>query len=83
MEITVKLADDIAQHEDPGQEALEALVIEGYSSGSLTAYEARLLLGIDDRFDFDAFLKKGNIEAGPYGRTEYERDLRTLSGPTK
>jgi len=32
MEITVKLTDDLAEHKNPGQEALEALVAEGYRS---------------------------------------------------
>lgn len=78
MEITVKLADDIAQHQNPGREALEALVIEGYSSGTLTVFEARMLLGIENRFDFDGFLKERNIEAGAYGMAEYEQDLSAI-----
>jgi predicted HTH domain antitoxin len=79
MQITVQLPDDIAQHENSGREALEALVIEGFSSGALTAYEACLLLGIDNRFDFDALLKERNVEAGSYGLAEYEQDLRSLA----
>jgi predicted HTH domain antitoxin len=78
MEITVRLSDDIAHHSNPSREALEALVIEGYSSGALTAYQARVLLGIDNRFDFDGFLKERNVEAGSYGVAEYEQDLKTL-----
>lgn len=78
MEITVKLPDDLAQRENPGRVALEALVIEGFSSGTLSAYQARLLLGMDNRFDFDAFAKEHNIEGGSYGMHEYEQDLRTL-----
>jgi len=78
MEITVKLPDDIAQHENSGREALEALVIEGYSSGALTSYEARLLLGFETRFEFDGFLKQRNVEAGAYGLAEYEQDLKSL-----
>jgi hypothetical protein len=30
MQITVELPEDIARHPDPGREALQALVIEGY-----------------------------------------------------
>jgi predicted HTH domain antitoxin len=78
MEITVKLPDDIGQHENPGREALEALVIEGYSAGVFTGYEARRLLGIENRFEFDTFLKERNVEAGAYGIKEYEQDLKTL-----
>jgi hypothetical protein len=32
MEITVQLPGDLSQHPDPGREALESLVIEGYRS---------------------------------------------------
>lgn len=78
MEITVRLPDDIAQHENPGRAALEVLVIESFSSGALSAYQARLLLGIENRFDFDAFVKEHSIEGGSYGIAEYEQDLRTL-----
>lgn len=78
MEITIKLPDDIALHENPGREALEAMVIEGYSSGALTSYQARMLLGIENRFDFDSFLKERNVEAGAYGMADYEQDLKAL-----
>ena len=46
VEIVVKLPDDLAQHPDPGREALEALVIQGYRAGSLSHYQASQLLGI-------------------------------------
>src|SRR5260221_112347 len=36
MRITVQLPEDIAQHSNPGREALEALAVEGYRSGKLT-----------------------------------------------
>jgi hypothetical protein len=55
--ITVDLPDDIAGHADPGREAVEALAIEGYRSGTLTHYQASQLLGMA-RFEFDGFLKK-------------------------
>ena len=43
MQITVELPDDIAQHGDPGREALERLAIEGYRSGALTHFQASKL----------------------------------------
>lgn len=54
MQITVELPDDIAQHADPGREALERLAIEGYRSGALTHHQAGQLLGLS-RFEFDDF----------------------------
>jgi hypothetical protein len=35
MPTTVQLPDDLTQHPNPGREALEALAIEGYRSGTL------------------------------------------------
>lgn len=77
MEITVKLPDDVAQHPDPGREALEALVLEGYRSGSLSHYQARQLLGIS-RFKFDGFLKERNISEHAYDIQDLEQDRETL-----
>lgn len=77
MEITVKLPDDLAQHPDPGREALEALVIEGYRSGALSHYQAGQMLGIS-RFEFDGFLKARNIYDHAYGIEDLEQDRETL-----
>jgi len=77
MEITVKLPDDVAQHPDPGREALEALVIEGYRSGALSHYQASQLLGIS-RFEFDGFLKERKIFEHAYDVEDLERDRETL-----
>lgn len=76
MEITVKLPDDLAQHPQPGREALEALVIEGYRSGALSHYQASQLLGIS-RFEFDGFLKERNINDHSYGVQDLEADRQT------
>jgi len=77
MEITVKLPDDVAQHPDPGREALEALVIEGYRSGALSHYQASQLLGIS-RFEFEGFLKERKIFEHAYDVEDLERDRETL-----
>lgn len=77
MEITVKLPDDLAQHQNPGREALEALVVEGYRSGTLSHYQASQLLGLS-RFAFDGFLKERNIYEHAYGVEDLEQDQETL-----
>jgi predicted HTH domain antitoxin len=77
MEITVKLPDDLAQHQNPGQEALEALVIEGYRSGALSHYQASQLLGLS-RFQFDGFLKQRNIFEHAYTSADLDEDEETL-----
>ena len=77
MEITVKLPDDLAQHQNPGREALEALVIEGYRSGALSHYQASQLLGLS-RFQFDGFLKQRNIQEHAYSVEDLGQDEETL-----
>jgi len=77
MKITVELPDDVARRPDPGRQALEALAIEGYRSGALTHYDARQLLQLS-RFEFDALLKRRNIEDHAYDVEDLEQDLETL-----
>jgi predicted HTH domain antitoxin len=77
MEITVKLPDDLAQRPNPGREALEALVIEGYRSGKFSHYQASQLLGLS-RFQFDGFLKQRNIFDHAYSVEDLEQDEETL-----
>jgi predicted HTH domain antitoxin len=77
MRITVELPDDIAQHADPGRQALEALAIEGYRSGKLTHYQASQLLGMT-RFEFDGFLKARGIYDHAYSMEDLEQDLATI-----
>ncbi len=80
MEITVKLPDDLAQRQNPGREALEALVIEGYRSGKLSHHQASQFLGLS-RFQFDGFLKQRNIHDHAYDVEDLEQDLQTLHRP--
>ena len=79
MEITVHLPDDLVQHPDPGREALEALAIDGYRSGALSAYQASQLLGLS-RLEFEGFLKDRNIDDHAYNVQDFENDLDTLRG---
>lgn len=76
MKITVELPGDIAQRPDPGQQALEALAVEGYRSGALTPYEASQLLQLS-RFQFDALLKRRNIDVHAYDVEDLEQDIET------
>jgi predicted HTH domain antitoxin len=77
MEITVHLPDDLAAHPNPGHEALDALVIEGYRAGALSHSQASQLLGLD-RFEFDGFLKGLHIYDHAYDVEDLERDQETL-----
>ena len=77
MEIMVHLPDDVAAHANPGREALEALVIEGYRSGTLSHSQASQLVGLE-RFEFDGFLKERHIYDHAYDVEDLERDHETL-----
>jgi len=77
MKITVELPDDVAQHPDPGREALEALAIEGYRSGALSHHQAGQLLGLS-RFELDGFLKARKIYDHAYDVEDLNRDLEDL-----
>jgi predicted HTH domain antitoxin len=77
MQITVQLPDDLAEHADPGREALEALAIEGYRAGTLSHFQAGQLLGLS-RFEFDGFLKERHIYDHAYGVEDFEQDIETL-----
>ena len=64
MQVTIELPDDIAgklaekNGADLPRAVLEAVALEGYRSGELTHAQVGRLLGIDYRFDVDAFLKE-------------------------
>lgn len=77
MEIKVILPDDVAEHADPGREALERLVIEGYRSGVLSHYQGSQLLGMS-RLQFDGFLKARDVHEHAYGLEELKADENTL-----
>ncbi len=74
MQITVQLPDDLAQHSDPAREALEAFAIEGYRSGVLSAYQVRLLLGFETRYELDGFLKDHEVWERAYSVVDLEKD---------
>lgn len=78
MEITVELPNDLAQHEDPGREALEALAIAGFRSGKLTYHEASRVLGFTYRFQLEGLLKERNILDHAYDVDDLELDLKSL-----
>ncbi len=77
MQITVQLPDDLAQHPNPGRDALEALAIEGYRSEALSHFEASQLLGLS-RFEFDGFLKERHIYDHAYNEEDLAKDRETF-----
>jgi hypothetical protein len=83
MQVTVEIPDEMAQRltpngEDPARATLEAVAIEGYRSGALTAYQTRRLLGFETRYELDGFLKEHNVWEHAYSVEDLEQDRRTM-----
>jgi predicted HTH domain antitoxin len=57
---------------------LEAVAIEGYRSGALTASQTRRLLGFETRYELDGFLKAHNVWENAYSLQDLEQDRRTM-----
>jgi predicted HTH domain antitoxin len=74
MQITVQLPDDLSRHPDPGREALEQLVIEGYKTGALSHFLGGEMLGFS-RLEFESFLKEKQVIAKAYDADDLEYDL--------
>ncbi len=83
MQVTVEIPDDVAQWlahdgQDPARATLEAVAIEGYRSGALSAYQTRRLLGFETRYELDGFLKSHSVWENAYGLEDLHQDRRTL-----
>jgi predicted HTH domain antitoxin len=83
MQVTLEIPDDMAgklapQGQDPARAALEAVAIEGYRSGALSAYQTRRLLRFETRYELDGFLKAHNVWEHAYGLEDLEQDRQTL-----
>jgi hypothetical protein len=82
MQVILDIPDDMVQRltlpgQDPARTALEAMAIEGYRSGALTARQTRLLLGFEARCELDGFLKAHNVWEHSYSLEDLELDRRT------
>jgi hypothetical protein len=83
MELILHIPDELsasiqAMGSSPSRAALEALAIEGYRTGALTAFQTRRLLGFETRYELESFLKAHNIVEGAYGVDDFEQDQRTM-----
>jgi predicted HTH domain antitoxin len=76
MKITVELPDDVAQRAHPGQEALEALAIEGYRSRELTQFQVGQLLELS-RIQTEDFLAR-HVDLYDYSMEELETEADLL-----
>ena len=83
MEIVLDIKDEIIPDLQNGIEkplnrrALELLAVDSYKKGNLSEYQVRVMLGFDNRFDVDAFLKEHGAFYD-YTSEELERDTAAL-----
>ncbi len=63
---------------DLDRAALEALIIEGYRTGKLSLGQVAELLGLETRFQAQAWLGQRKVPMN-YDLEELERDRRTLA----
>jgi hypothetical protein len=66
MNVSVEIPDDLARSlsaagGDPSRRVLEALALEEYKCGRLTAAELRRVLGFETRYELDGFLKEHGV----------------------
>ena len=79
MNVAIELPPEIARslagpHDDLSRVALEALAAQGYRSGKLTHAEVQRMLGLNSRWETDAFLKQAGAYLD-YTEADLERDL--------
>ncbi|HUH64465.1 MAG TPA: UPF0175 family protein [Terracidiphilus sp.] len=78
----MEIPDDLARSlsaagGDPSRRVLEALALEEYNSGRLTAAELRRVLGFETRYELDGFLKAHDIWL-EYDEEDLARERSTL-----
>ncbi len=66
MEVVVHISDSVvatlpSQDGDLARDLLESYALDGYKSGTLTAYQMQELLGLETRMEVDAFLKAHGV----------------------
>jgi predicted HTH domain antitoxin len=84
MEIEIELPEDVARRleaqwgtEGLPRKALEALVVEAYRSGAITAAEVQRVLGLSSRWEAEAFLKRAQAHLD-YAESDLEEDASAI-----
>jgi hypothetical protein len=82
MELAVLIPDDLASRMsasggDLSRRALEALALDEFRSGHITKPELRRLLGLETRYQLDAFLKAHGVYED-YTLQDLDQELESL-----
>jgi predicted HTH domain antitoxin len=80
--VSVELPDDVARQLEVGgrdlsRRALEALALEGYRTGEITAAQVQRMLGLSSRWETAAFLKERKLYLH-YSETDLDADLLAI-----
>jgi hypothetical protein len=82
MNVAIQIPDDVSESlrerwGDVARHALEAVALEGYRSGALTASQVGRLLGHTSRWETEAFLKRMGAWLH-YTEADLDKDLAVL-----
>jgi len=82
MNVTVQIPDDLAGRlgasgEDLSRRALEGFALEEYKRSHITKSELRRLLGLENRYELDGFLKMHGVLVN-YTIDDLRREVHTL-----
>ncbi len=82
MEISITLPDEIAHQIGHGwdnipRRTLEAVITKAFEENLLSGPQVQKILGLDSRFELDAFLKQAGVHLD-YGEDDLDADIRTL-----
>jgi hypothetical protein len=82
MTVAVDIPDDLERRlrdrwADMPRKVLEAVALEAYRSGALTGAEVQRLLGLESRWDLEAFLKQAGVVLD-YDQADLARDLEAF-----
>jgi predicted HTH domain antitoxin len=80
--VSLELPDDVAERLEQGgrdlaRRALEALALEAYRAGEITAAQVQQMLGLASRWETEAFLKDRQAYLR-YSEADLEADLQAL-----
>ena len=83
MQVIVEIPDEFSRQilpagQDPSRALLEEAALKAFCEDRVTAYELRLILGFDTRYQLDGFLKERGIDHGAYSPEDLEQDARTM-----
>lgn len=78
MQLKIEIPDELAMaltgsRPDAARAVLEAVGLEAYRERRISGYQLRKVLGLESRFDLDAFLKAHQVES--YTVADFDQDL--------